>query len=241
MRKHQWLSIAIGVIGILMLSAWLCLTLAKEHKPYNPVIDPANFVGQIDNPYLPMTPGTTFKYEAETEDGLVEEAVFVTHETKTIMGVVCTVVRDSESVEGQLEEDTLDWYAQDKNGNVWYFGEYSTQYENGEVIGHEGSWEAGIDGALPGIIMMAKPLLGKSYRQEYLKGVAEDTAKALRLNARVSVAYGDFENCLVTKEWTPLEPGHIEHKYYAPGVGLVLIMELKGKNIRTELVDIITE
>ena len=240
-KKHLWLSVAIGVIVIGMLSTWPCLALTREHKPYNPVIDPANFVGQIDNPYLPMTPGTTFKYEVETDDGLVEETTFITHETKTIMGVVCTVVRDTATVDGQLEEDTFDWYVQDTNGNVWYFGEYTTSYQNGEVIGHEGSWEAGVDGALPGIVMMANPLPGKSYRQEYLKGVAEDMAKALRLNARVSVAYGDFENCLVIKEWTPLEPGQIEHKYYAPGVGLVLIMELKGKNVRTELVDIITE
>ena len=224
---------AIGVFGGLSAGAW-----AAKPEPYNPVIDPANFVGVIDNPYMPLTPGTTFVYEGETPDGLEQDVVVVTHETKVILGVTCTVVTDTVTVDGEIVEDTLDWYAQDKDGNVWYFGEDTTQYEGGEVVGHEGSWEAGVDGALPGIVMQGTPQPGKPYRQEYLEGVAEDMARALRLNARVSVRYGDFEDCLLTMEWTPLEPGQIEHKYYAPGVGLVLIVELKGKNVRMELVSI---
>jgi len=224
---------AIGVFGGLSAVAW-----AVKPEPYNPVIDPANFVGVIDNPYMPLTPGTAFVYEAETPDGLEQDVVVVTHDTKDILGVTCTVVTDTATADGELVEDTLDWYAQDKDGNVWYFGEDTTQYEGGQVVGQEGSWEAGVDGALPGIVMQGNPRPGMSYRQEYLQDVAEDMAKVLRLNARVSVPYGDFDECLLSKEWSRLEPGHIEHKYYAPGVGLVLTVELKGKNVRSELVSI---
>ncbi len=229
---------ALGVLGACLGPAW-----ADKDKTCNPVIDPANFVGIINNPYFSLVPGTTFIYEGQTPDELDRDVVSVTHDTKEIVGVTCTVVRDTETVGGVLQEDTVDWYAQDKEGNVWYFGEFATQYaaDGTTVIGHEGSWEAGVNGAKPGIVMLADPQPGESYRQEFLAGVAEDMAKVLRLNARVSVPYGDFEDGLETKEWSPLEPGAIEHKFYARGVGLVLIEELKGRTVRTELVDITTE
>jgi len=244
--RRLWLGIGIGAIGTAMLAVWLAPAWADADKTYNPVIDPANFVGVIDNPYSPLTPGTTFTYEAETADGQERDVVFVTHDTKVILGVTCTVVTDRSTLDGVLEEDTIDWYAQDKDGNVWYFGEFTTAYEyddEGNLIGtsHEGSWEAGVGGAKPGIVMLADPQPGESYRQEFLEGVAEDMAKVLRLNASVSVPYGSFEDCLETKEWSPLEPGAVEHKYYTRGVGLVLVEELKGKTVRSELVDVATE
>jgi hypothetical protein len=250
--KRLWLFIGAGVIAIGMLGAWLGPALADPPEPYNPVIDPANFVGVIDNQYMPLTPGTTFIYEAETEDGFTRDVIFVTQETKVILGVTCTVFQDTETVfdevtpGGRVEEDTEDWFAQDADGNVWYFGEFTTAYEyddEGNLIGtsNEGSWEAGVEGALPGIVMQADPQSGESYRQEFFEGEAEDMAKVLRLNASVSVPYGDFEDCLVTKEWTPLEPGHVEQKFYAPGVGLVLVLEHHGKIVRVELVDITTD
>jgi len=239
--KHSGVRVVTAVIAVGILGIWLAPAWADKDKTYNPIIDPANFVSGIDNPYFPLTPGTTFTYEAETADGLETDVVSVTHDTKVILGVTCTVVTDQSTLDGVIEEDTLDWYAQDKEGNVWYFGEFTTQFENGVPVGHVGSWEAGVDGAKPGIVMLADPQPGASYRQEFLEGVAEDMAKVLRLNARVSVAYGDFENCLETKEWSPLEPGAIEHKFYARGVGLVLISELKGKTVRVELVGITTE
>lgn len=196
----------------------------------------------IDNPYFPLVPGTTFIYEAETEDGLEVNEVEVTVETKEILDVTCTVVLDMVWVEGVLTEETYDWYAQDKDGNVWYFGEDTKEYdESGNVISTEGSWEADVDGAKPGIVMEANPQPGDSYRQEYYEDVAEDMAKVLRLNASVSVPYGEFEDCLKTKEWTPLDRGVVEHKYYAWGVGLVLVTELKGKSVRVELVEITTD
>jgi len=208
---------------------------------YNPVINPDYFVDVIDNPYFPLTPGTTFVYEGEDEDETVRDEVFVTNETKTVMGVNTIVVRDRVFEDGELAEETFDWYAQDKDGNVWYFGEDSKDYEDGEVVSTAGSWEAGVDGAQPGIIMEGNPQVGDTYRQEYYAGEAEDMAEVLSLNESVTVAYGSFEDCLKTKEWTPLEPGIEENKYYASGTGIFLEMAVKGGSERLELVDIITE
>jgi hypothetical protein len=237
--KRLWLYIGIGAIVLGMLGARLVPAWADKDKTYDPVIDPANFSTVINNPYFPLTPGTTFTYEAETADGVETDVVTVTQDTKVVaIGVTCVVVTDQSTLDGELQEDTFDWYAQDTEGNVWYFGEDTKQYANGEVVGTVGSWEAGVNGAEPGIVMLADPQPGESYRQEFLAGVAEDMAKVERLNARVSVPYGDFTDCLETKEWSPLEPGAIEHKFYAHGVGLVLIEELKGKTVRSELVDI---
>ena len=210
-------------------------------EPYDPVINPADFVAQIDNQYLPLTPGTTFLYEGETEDGKERIEVEVTHETKEILGVTCTVVSDKVWVDGELAEDTLDWFAQDKDGNVWYFGEDSKEYEDGRVVSTEGSWEAGVDGAKPGIIMKANPQVGDAYRQEYYEDEAEDMAEVLSLNESVSVAYGSFENCLKTQEWTPLEPDIVENKYYAPGVGVILELAVEGESERVELVEVGTQ
>ncbi len=228
-------------LGIALAGALSVAAFAKD-KTYDPIVDPDNFVEVIDNPYLPLVPGTTFTYIAETEDGIEENVVSVTHQTKEILGVTCTVVFDLVYVEDVLTEETYDWYAQDKEGNVWYFGEDTKEYdEYGNVISTEGSWEAGVDDAKPGIVMEADPQPGQSYRQEYYEGVAEDMAKVLRLTAAVSVRYGDFEDCLKTKEWTPLEPGVVEQKFYVWGVGLVLVTELKGKSVRVELVEITTD
>ena len=136
----------------------ICRTLGKD--PYNPVIDSANFVATIDNPYFPLTPGTTFIYEGTTEKGPEHIEVNVTHDTKVILGVTCTAVRDTVTVDGELVEDTIDWYAQDTAGNVWYFGENSLSYEDGLIVSLEGSWMAGVDGAKPGIIMEGESTSG---------------------------------------------------------------------------------
>ena len=127
------------------------------------------------------------------------------------------------------------------HGDIWYFGEYSEQWEDGVVVGTEGSWEAGVDGAKAGILMLGDPHPGDSYRQEYWEDEAEDMAKVLRLNATVSGPSGYHENCLETKEWSPLDAGNVEHKFYAPGVGLVLVKELKGKTLHVELIEVTTE
>jgi hypothetical protein len=225
--------IAVGVIGALPV-------LAQNQDPYAPVIDPANFIEGVDNPYFPLPSGTTFIYESRTRYRTEHIEVTVTDDTKEILGVECVVVRDTVQVNGKLVEDTYEWYAQDVDGNVWYMGEATQEHRNGKVISAAGSWEAGKDGAKPGIIVWADPQVGQAYRQEYYVRKAEDMAEVISPAESASVAYGDFDDLLVTKEWSPLEPSVIEHKYYAAGVGLVLEELVKGGSGRTELIDIVT-
>ena len=214
---------------------------SDDDSAYNPDIDPADFVAGIDNPFMPLVPGTTRTYETESDEGLETVVVTVTDETKVIMGVTCVVVRDTASLEGSVIEDTYDWFAQDVDGNVWYFGEDTAEYANGEIVSTEGSWEAGVGGALPGIVMESDPQVGDIYRQEYLAGEAEDMAEVLSLDESVTVPYGSFDHCLMTKDWTPLEPGIVEHKYYCLNVGEVLAEVVEGGSEREELVNITTE
>jgi hypothetical protein len=205
-----------------------------------PQIDPKDFDTVIDNPFMSLTPGMTYVYKGQTGEGRERIKVTVTHDTKEILGVTCIVVLDRVFINDELVEETYDWYAQDFEGNVWYFGEDSTEYEDGNPISKEGSWEAGVDGAQPGIVMEADPRVGDSYRQEYYKGEAEDMAAVAGVGESVSIAYGDYAGCLKTKEWTPLEPGVVEFKYYAPGLGLIL-ETLEDGSEPIELVDVRTE
>ena len=208
--------------------------------PYDVSVNPANFVAQIDNPFMPLTPGTVFVYEGTKEDGHEKNIVTVTNQTYVILGVTCTVVEDTVLVDGELSEATTDWYAQDTDGNVWYFGEASKDYENGVVITTEGSWEAGKRGAEPGIIMFANPEVGKSYRQEYEKGVAEDQAFVVSRDHSVSVPFGSFTDCLLTEEWSDLEPGVVEFKLYAKGVGVASVTMVVGGTDASQLVSVTT-
>jgi len=210
---------------------------AAPAKAYAPVIDPANFVQGINNPYFPLQPGKVFVYEGKTESGDEHNEVYVTSETKVIMGVTCTVVSDTVKVDGELEEATFDWYAQDQQGNVWYFGEDSKEYEDGQVVSTAGSWEAGVDGALPGIIMPATPAPGAPYRQEYYKGEAEDMAQVMSLSESASVPQGTYDNVLTTKEWSALDKQPvIEYKYYAKDIGFIMVKE--GQTGGLQLVEI---
>ena len=195
--------------------------MAKE-PPSSPPIDPANFSTNITNPYFPLRPGTTYVYE-DTESG-VTDTVVVTRDTVAIMGVTCVVVHDTATIDGQVVEDTFDWYAQDDLGNVWYFGEDTKEFEPGNPIpiSTEGSWIAGVDGAQPGVIMEVNPQVGDVYKEELAPGVAEDEARVMSLDQNVDVVYGSFDDVLKTKNFTPLDPGNLEHKYYVPGVGFVL-------------------
>ncbi len=201
--------------------------------------DPTHFVDRIDNRYFPLEPGTTFTYR-ETADGQTSrDTVEVTTDSKLILGVTTTVVRDTATTEaGDPIEKTLDWYAQDTSGNVWYFGEETAEYENGLAVSTKGSWEAGVDGALPGIVMSANPQPGDAYSQECAPGVARDAAKVLDLATSVAVPFGSFDNALVTEDWNSLEPDIIEHKTYAPCVGLVQAVRVKGGVEEAVLVDV---
>jgi hypothetical protein len=205
------------------------------------VIDPADFTDPVDNPYFPLEAGTTFVLEGQSDGEDIRVEIYVTDQTKEIMGVTTMVIRDREWEDGELVEDTYDWFANDNDGNVWYFGEDSKEYDDGELVGTSGSWEAGVDGAEPGILMEADPQVGDVYQQEYYEGEAEDMAEVLSLEASVSVEYGSFDNCLQTKEWTPLEPGVEEHKYYASGVGILKEEAVVGGDEVLELVEITTE
>ena len=200
--------------------------------------DPGDFVAGIDNPYLGFEPGRTFTYEGETDEGLETIVVEVTHDTRMILGVATTVVHDRAYLDGELIEDTFDWYAQDADGNVWYFGEDSKEIDHGNVVSTEGSWEAGVNGAMPGVLMLADPVVGVSYQQEFAEDVAEDMARVLSLKKSVEVPYGTFDGCLMTAEWSHLEPGAREFKYYAQGVGLLLELSPSGGRSRVELVSI---
>ena len=204
--------------------------------PYDPAIDPSDFVETIDNPYMPLEPGTTLVYEGRSDGETEVITVTVTDRTKEVMGVTTRVVRDTVRIDGKLFEDTFDWFAQDRFGTVWYFGEATKEFEDGKVS-TAGSWEAGVDGALPGIVMLAQPEVGAKYRQEYYVGEAEDMGRVLELDATTDVAYGSFEDVIVTKDWTPLEPKIAEHKFYAPAVGMVREEAVKGGSGVVELVE----
>lgn len=215
----------------------LCHDLGEER--YAPEL-PERFVPLVDNPWLPLHPGTTLVYE-QHEDGEVERIeVETTTETREVLGVLCTVVHDVARVDGEVVEDTFDWLAQDEDGNVWYFGELSRDFADGELVGLAGSWEAGEDGAYPGIVMRAAPQVGDLYRQEFLLREAEDVAGVIATGETVVVPYGTFTGCLVTEEYTPVEPDVLEHKYYAPGLGLVLAVDVES-GARLELIDVLVE
>ena len=225
-------------ITLAMLFVMIPSALANSSSHHTALqLDPGNFVSYVNNPYFPLPSGTTFVYRGETEGVPTRDVVTVTGDTKQILGIMCTVVRDQAYEAGVLVEDTYDWYAQDIAGNVWYFGEDTKELDaSGNVISTEGSWEAGVNGAEPGIIMEAKPKKGDKYQQEYAADVAEDMAQVIGFKDSICVRYGCFDNVLVTKEWSPLEHGVVENKYYAKGVGLILGIMIKGGDERTELV-----
>jgi len=208
--------------------------------PYDPVIDPANFVTKIDNPYYPLTPGTTHIFRAETPDGVVIQTVAVTHNTVVIQGVTCLEVHDTVTLNDVVEEDTLDWFAQDKDGNVWYFGENTRQISGGLTTSVEGTFKAGLNGDKAGIIMKAHPAVGDFFRQEFVLGMGEDAEEVVGVNESVTVAYGSFTGCVKVQETTALEPEEIVHDFYAVGVGPVLSLTMPT-NERLELVQITTE
>ena len=208
---------------------------ATAELRYAPRFDPDNFVRVVDNPYFPLKPGTRFVYFGE-EDGEAEKNVtVVTHDRKEILGISAIVVLDQVFVHGELQEKTFDWYALDKNGNVWYLGEDTKEFEDGGVVNTEGSWEAGVDGAEAGIIMPAHPQVGQHYRQEFFEGEAEDEARVVAVGLDINVPYGSFHNCLRTQEFTGLEPGVVEAKFYCPNVGFVKARGLEGPPARLVL------
>jgi hypothetical protein len=201
-------------------------------------LDPADFTTRIDNPYWPMRPGSRWIYRETDPDGTRQRVVVtVTRRTKLIAnGVRARVVRDVVTENGRPVEKTDDWYAQDRAGNIWYLGEFTTEYEDGKPVSNEGSFEAGVDGAQAGIIMPAKPRAGMRYRQEHYPGHAEDRGEIVGLREQAEVPFGHFRNVLMTKDTNPLQPKVLEFKFYARGVGPVLAVSVSGGADREELI-----
>jgi hypothetical protein len=198
----------------------------------------AGFTANVTNPWFPLRPGSVYRYRGIKDGEPSREVMTVTHKTKTIDGAACVVVSDLLYIRGKLEERTSDYYTQDAKGNVWYFGEQTAELDaNGKVKSTSGTWTAGVDGAKPGIFMFAHPSPGRSARQEYLQGEAEDHFQVLSMTVSAAVPFKSFRGAMLTKEWTPLEPGVIDHKYYVRGIGTVLEQTVKGGDERNELVD----
>ena len=200
---------------------------------------PPHFSARVDNPWFPLRPGTVYEYRGTKDGEPSRDVVTVTHRTRTIAGAPCVVVQDRLYLAGRLHERTTDWYSQDAHGNVWYFGESTAELDrSGRVTSTEGTWLAGRDGAAAGIYMPADPKVGRAGRQEFYRGHAEDHFRVLSLHASVRVPYTSSTRALLTKEWTPLEPGAIDHKLYVRGVGTVLEQSVKGGSERAALVSV---
>ena len=210
--------------------------LPRGSEPVN--LNPADFTTRIDNPYWPMRRGSRWVYRETDSEGTKQRVVVtVTRRTRLIAnGVRARVVRDVVTEDGTPIEVTDDYYAQDRAGNIWYLGEATTEYENGKPTSTEGSFEAGVDGAQPGIIMPAKPRVGLAYREEYYAGHAEDKARIVSLREQAEVPFGHFRRVLMTRNTNPLEPKSVEFKFYARGVGPVLAIGVSGGSDREELV-----
>jgi len=189
--------------------------------PYNPTVNAADFGPRIDHPYFPLTPGTVRVFEGTRDGKPMRTEYTVTHRTRQVMGVKCVVVEDVVTSNGALVEKTEDWFAQKRDGSVWYFGENTAEYVNGVVSSTHGTWEAGVDGAVPGVIMRAHPRVGNAYYQEFRPGEAEDRAKILTLDSAVKVPAGSYTKVITTEDSDPLNPDKTDKKWYAPGVGVV--------------------
>jgi len=226
----------IGVFGCIDNSTG---PLPDLGPPYNPDL-PEAWAPAVTNSFFPLAPGTIWEYRSETDEGIETTVVEVlSGTTKVIQGVTATSVTDRVSMGGELKEDTTDWYAQDEDGNVWYLGEETIEYLEDGSTSTAGSWEWGVDGALPGIVMWADPAahIGEKYRQEFYKGEAEDWAKVAAVGLNVSVPYDDFTGVLETLDWNAFSPGSKENKFYAPGIGLILEIP-KETDERTELISV---
>lgn len=231
MKRTPWPS--------LILSCLLVTPSCKDDifsPPYEPVL-PTTWAAAVTNPYFPLLPGTRLEYRGQTDEGLETIVIEVLAATRIVNGVQAVALRDRVYIDGELVEDTEDWFAQDAEGNVWYLGEDSKEIENGQVVSRAGSWQWGLNGALPGIIMWADPAshVGESYRQEYLRGEAEDWGKVIAVNQAVTVPYGTLTNCIETEDWNGLEPDERERKFYCPDIGVTL--ETAGSE-RVELIQL---
>jgi hypothetical protein len=212
-----------------MITAWAMGgtgDVPPDEEVFLPDAAAATFVAGVDNPYFPLPIGATWHYEAETDEGLETDDVFVTSDVNVVNGVDAVVVQDTVKLDGVLVEDTFDWYAQDTDGNVWYLGEETCEFENDICVDTSGAWEWGIDGALPGIVMPANPTVdGQPYYQEYYVGEAEDAGEVIETGLTITVPAGTWDDCIRTRDFSTLDPDLEETKDYCPGVGNVFVAE----------------
>jgi hypothetical protein len=210
-------------------------------RDYHPHIDPANFSPNVTNKLFPLTPGQTLVYTGIEDEQKVLDLVVPSRRTKLVDGVRARVVEDRVYLDNVLAERTSDYYAQDRCGNVWYFGEDTAELDrHGKVVDTEGTWHAGVDGAQPGVFMQAHPQLGRKFRQEWYQGQAEDVFKVIDRSAAVTVPYGSFRHALRTEETNALEPNVLDNKYYVRGIGEVAELSVKGPRETLKLVEIIS-
>jgi hypothetical protein len=219
MTKH-----IVVAMGLMVLAA---PALGQGTASYDPIISVADFTPVIRNKYYTLKPGMNAGYEQVMPKGIRHLESGVAGDTRVVMGITTLVVRQREWLNGRLLEDTKGWVAQDRTGNVWFFGESVKSYKNGRLVSTDGSWEAGVDGAKPGILMLHDPKPGATYRREYLPGKAEDMGTVVAVGISVRIPQGPlFQNCVHLREWSPLEKGDIENKYYCAGIaGMVLTEE----------------
>jgi len=227
----------LATLGVSMALAGPAPSGSGSTVKYEPNLDPSHFVSTIDNPYYPLPVGRTLVYKG-VRDGLSQiDRVHVTNQTKVIEGITATAVRDVATHNGTVLEATTDWFAQDDQGNVWYMGEDTKAFENGKV-NTSGSWQSGINDGEPGIIMLANPQIPDAYRQEFLPGQAEDTAWIVQLGLDATVPAGTYHNTIRSLEFTQLEPGVVDRKVYAPGIGIVVERALAGGQEVAKLVKV---
>ena len=234
MRRSTLLSTAATLLAATMLVASLAATSSASGAVFT------STSARVNNPWFPLKPGTTYVYMG-VKDGLpAVDILRVTHRTRVIDGVRCAVIDDRGYFAGRLGERTTDWYAEDRSGTVWYFGEATAELNpNGTVKTTAGSFQAGKNGARQGIFMPAHPHIGAAYQQEFSKGNAEDHFQILSLSSHVNTAGGSSQHAMLTKETTPLEPGTIDHKLYVRGIGTVLEETVKGGDERFALISIL--
>jgi hypothetical protein len=222
-------------IGLAVLASLVLVGSGATGVPTRPV--PSRFVPRVDNPWFPLVPGATFVYRGVEDGESTREVVHVTTRTRVIDGVRCTAVSDRLYSGGHLAERTTDWYAQDARGTVWYFGEATAELDDAaKVTTREGSWLAGVHGARAGVLMPAHPRVGQELQQEYLQGHAEDRFRVLDTGAAVRVPVVSSRHGLLTREWSPLEPGVVDHKLYVRGIGLVSERTVRGGDEHAVLV-----
>jgi hypothetical protein len=206
---------------------------------YHPRVDPAGFGADVTNPWFPLTPGRTLVYTGTKDGRPALDLVAPSSRTRMVDGVRTRVVEDRLYLDNVLSERTSDYYAQDRCGNVWYFGEDTAELDrHGRVVSTEGTWHAGVDGAQPGVFMQAHPQLGRRFRQEWYRGQAEDVFKVIARSARVTTPAGSFRHALRTAEWTALEPDVLDNKFYVRGIGEVAEVSVKGPREVLRLVEV---